>query len=167
MGSSPSVRGCLSRCCGALGDGSNAIVRVCVILANTVEVDGGTVVLHGVGHMHNDRVAPITKREEQVSNCIQGRGCESVSLRNDGWARDCSVDRQDYPLHSIRSSGSVDNVEPVFSGNAGVRDLVVVVGGDIKVSPAVTRIRRVHTSLGQRRRRQTRSCRNEWHECQE
>lgn len=150
LGSSPSVRGRLSRRRRALGDGSNAIVLVCVVLANTVEVDGGTVVLHGVGHMHNNSVTPITKVEEQVSNCIQGRGCGSDFLRNDGWARNCSVDRQDYPLHSIRSSGSVDNVEPVFSGNAGVRDLVVVVGGDIKIPPAVTRIRRVHTSLRQR-----------------
>lgn len=46
LGSPPPVGSCLARSGRALGDGRNAVIRVGVVLANSVEVDGGAVVLH-------------------------------------------------------------------------------------------------------------------------
>lgn len=101
---------------------------VCVVLSNTVPVNRRTVVLQVVGDMDLDGVTPI---------------------RDDGGARNGAVDGENDALNTVRGSSAVLDAEPVLPSNTRVRNLIVVVGGDVVVSPARPVGSAVHASFGQ------------------
>lgn len=91
----------------------------------------------------------------ELTNCV-------TPVRNYRGTRNSAVDRQNYALNTIWGSSGVDNVEPVFPDNAGVRAFIVVVGGDVVVSPTGAIVCRVRASLEKRWGSESWSCQGDW-----
>lgn len=91
-------------------------------------MDGRAVVLKVVGDVNNNVVAPI------------GDDCG---------ARNGTVDRENDTLNTVGSSSPVLDTEPVFPGNTGVGNVVVVICRDVVVSPAGSVRSAIHASFGQ------------------
>lgn len=93
-------------------------------------MNGRSVVSQGVCDVDNDIITPVG---------------------DDGRARDSAVDSEDDSVDTIWCGSDVLNIEPIFSGHARVWNIVVVVSGNVEVSPASPVGSAVVTSsLGQR-----------------
>lgn len=80
LGCSPGIGDRLSRCSRTLSNGSNTVVLICEVLANTVEMKTGSVVLEAVVEGYFDRVTPVCK---------------------ESWARECSIDEENVSFYTI------------------------------------------------------------------
>jgi hypothetical protein len=153
----------------ALGHGRHAIHLVSVVLADTVKVDAGSVVFHRVCHVyHCEELTSCLEwgkvmqgEEEEVVRAAELTNCVTP-VRNNCGARDSAVDGQNYALNTVWGGGGVNDVEPVFSDNASVRAFIVVVGGNVIVSPTGAIVCGVSASLKERRGSESGSCQGDW-----
>ena len=119
---------------GTLGNRDHTIHWVCVVLADTMPVDAGTIPcrMQTVFDMDNDPVTPVCK---------------------EGWSRKSTVDRPDWAGESIWRKCDLPHIKPVFPRNTSVRNNVLVVCIDAIIAPdrpvfgCIARTRRAFSML--------------------
>lgn len=103
----PCVRDVASGWCRALGDGRDTILRISVVLSNTVKVNRRSIGGETICDMHFDGVAPIGSDHWSGNTTIDSKGSSGVAVR-----RDCSFNK----------------LKPVLTNYSGVGNSVIIVG---------------------------------------
>jgi hypothetical protein len=99
-----------------LSNGWNTVVHIVIELADTMEMETGTILGEAVIDCYNNSITPT------------GFDCGT-------WHG--TVDDHSRPCNAVRRDGDLSDVECVLDNLAGNRDAVVVVGVDIKTTELV------------------------------